>query len=149
MLTTSNDAQLMCFEEAFNILCGELIGEGISRKVFRCRTNPDFVVKVESDEYSRFANVSEFQFWQDNAYNARVSDWLAPCKLISPNGRVLVQEYCRPANDSEIPDTLPRFITDLKLSNFGVTKQGKFVCVDYASRIDNPDIRMRKVEFDR
>ena len=35
------------YEDAFNLLCGKLLGEGIHRKVFECRLRDDLVVKVE------------------------------------------------------------------------------------------------------
>ena len=56
----------LVYEDAFNMLCGDLLGEGIHRKVFECKIRPDLVVKVESDTTSRyFANVLEMKFWCD------------------------------------------------------------------------------------
>lgn len=65
------------YEDAFNLLCGKLVGEGIHRKVFECRLRDDLVVKVEPEENWRyFANVLEMRFWNDHEHYKKVADWL-------------------------------------------------------------------------
>lgn len=135
------------FEDAFNLLCGKLIGEGIHRKVYECRIRPDLVVKVENDDYRYFANVLEDKFWADNQHYAKVARWLAPCEYLSPDGRILLQRRADPiGRGTKLPDKLPAFLTDVKRSNFGLLN-GKLVCVDYAMVLQNPSVRERKADW--
>ena len=136
------------FEDAFNLLCGKLLGEGIHRKVFECRLRPDLVVKVESETNWRyFANVLEMQFWSDHQYFDKVAQWLAPCDYLSPDGRILLQRRALPIVDtSALPAQLPAFLGDVKANNFGML-DGRLVCVDYAMTIPNPSTRLKKVDW--
>lgn len=132
--------------DAFNLLCGKLLGEGIHRKVFACKLRPDLVVKVEEDDYRYFANVLEQKFWDDNREYKPVAKWLAPCEYLSPDGRLLLQRRVEPAREKDLPDKMPSFLTDLKVSNFGWL-DGRLVCTDYAITIPNPSIRLRKADW--
>lgn len=136
------------FVDAFNLLCGAKLGEGIHREVFECHIAPQYVVKVERDlDHRSFSNVHEWQFWLDNKDNPGVAKWLAPCYFMSPDGRILLQHRVRPAHSSdELPTQLPAFLNDLKPQNFGWL-DGNFVCVDYAGHIDNPSKRLKKVNW--
>lgn len=125
---------------------GELLGYGTHRKVFACKLRPDLVVKVEEEEYRYFANVTEQKFWDDNREYKPVSQWLAPCEFLSPDGRLLLQRRAEPAREKDLPDKIPSFLTDLKLSNFGWL-DGRLVCVDYAITLPNPNIRLRKADW--
>lgn len=132
--------------DLLEVLLGERIEVGSARKVFRCRLNPDLVVKVETRSGS-FQNVMEAQFWSDVADDPELSKWFAPVHLISSCGTVLLQSRAEPARRSEYPDKLPTCITDLKYSNFGML-DGKFVCFDYGIII--PSVsgkRMRKAKW--
>jgi hypothetical protein len=135
-------------EDAFNLLCGKLIGEGIHRKVFECRVRPDLVVKVETeDDWRYFSNVHEMKFWSDNQYAVAVAQWLAPCEYLAPDGRILLQRRVQSIRDTDmLPDKLPMFLTDIKRENFGWLNE-KLVCVDYAAVITNASQRLRKVEW--
>ncbi len=135
-----------CFEDAFNLLCAELLGEGIHRKVFACRLRPELVVKVEAEPAFRyFANVHEMKMWNDAS--AGEMKWLAPCRYLSPDGRILLQERADPVPaDYELPERMPSFLTDFKRSNFGILR-GKFVCVDYAMPIPSYNSRLKKVHW--
>lgn len=136
------------YEDAFNMLCGELLGEGVHRKVFACKLRPELVVKVEyGDKMRHFANVMEMQFWDANKYYAKVSDWLSPCEFMSPDGRILLQRRADklPLN-YKFPEKIPYFLTDLKRDNFGLIGD-KLVCVDYAITISNPLTRLKKAEW--
>lgn len=110
------------YEDAFNLLCGKLLGEGIHRKVFECRLRDDLVVKVESEENWRyFPNVLEMRFWNDHEHYKKVADWLAPCEYMSPDGRILLQRKASPIVDrSALPEQVPAFLSDLKPENFGM-----------------------------
>lgn len=135
------------FEDAFNLLCGDKLGEGISRTVYECRLRPELVVKVESGVDRRFANVFEHAFWQDYRHQPKVAQWLAPCERISPDGRILLQRRADPlARGYELPEKLPTFLTDHKESNFGLI-DGRLVCLDYAITVLNPSIVLKKAYF--
>lgn len=136
------------YEDAFNLLCGDLIGSGAHRKVFECRLDKSLVVKVEMPEKWRyFANVHEMKFWNDHQYYKKVSDWLAPCEYLSPDGRILLQKKVSVANENDkLPECLPAFLTDVKAKNFG-WYEGRFVCVDYAITLINPSTRLKKVTW--
>ena len=137
------------FEDAFNLLCGDKLGEGIHRTVFACRLRPELVVKVENDDDWRyFANVMEMKFWNDHESYSKVARWLAPCEYMSPDGRILLQKRVRPLLDeSELPAELPAFLTDIKPENFGLL-DGRVVCIDYALNIPSPSMRMKKRRTD-
>lgn len=119
-------------EDAFNLLCGEKIAVGSSRMVFECRIRLEWVVKVEIEkDWRTFENMREFQIWQIHASHS-ASQWLAPCKRISPDGRILLQERCDPLpRNYELPEKVPDFLNDLKPENFGLLN-GRLVCLDYA-----------------
>jgi len=137
-----------CFEEAFNLLCGEKLGSGIHRTVYECRIRPDLVVKVENDNYRVFANVMESKFWDDNQFSKAIAKWLAPVEFLSPDGRILLQRRVQPlvAGLKNMPEKLPAFLTDIKLDNFGIL-DGNLVCVDYAFTIQNVSTTMKKVTW--
>lgn len=120
-------------EEAFNLLCGELIGRGMSRQVFACHLRDDLVVKSETG-HGNFQNVTEWQVWQA-VRDTPMAIHFAPCHSISPCGAVLIQSRTRPAGMDEFPRLMPAFLTDFKRTNYGVIvgKKGerKFVCHDY------------------
>lgn len=136
------------FEDAFNLLCGDLIGRGIHRFVYECRIRPDLVVKVENNDHMRyFANVHEMAFWSEHHRFKAVADWLAPCEFLSPDGRILLQKRAEPLHmTAPLPDKLPAFLTDWKRENYGMY-DGRFVCVDYAMTIPNPNRKLRKVTW--
>ncbi len=135
------------YEDAFNMLCGKFIGEGIHRKVFECKLRDDLVVKVEADELRNFANVFEMQFWCDNQYCKDISKWLAPCEFLSPDGMVLLQKKCSAVPfDYKLPDKMPEFMTDFKRANFGIM-DGKLVCVDYAITVIKSTHKLKKADW--
>lgn len=135
------------FEDAFNMLCGNKLGEGIHREVFACKLREDLVVKVENDPRRYFANVFEMRFWNDNEHCAKIARWLAPCEFLSPDGRVLLQRRIEPLRESDkLPTTLPAFLSDVKRDNFGML-DGRIVCADYAMTIPSPSLRLKKAEW--
>lgn len=135
------------FEDCFNLLCGDKIGEGIHRTVYECKIRPDLVVKVENQNLRYFANVLEDKFWIDHQYHKDVVKWLAPIEFLSPDARILLMKRVRPVhNTDKLPDKLPTFLTDIKRSNFGWL-DGKLVCVDYAMTLPNPSLRLRKANW--
>ena len=140
-------AKFDIYKDCFNLLCGDKLGSGIHRDVYECLLRPELVVKVEYEvNYRYFANVMEMKFWDDHQHYKKVADWLAPCEYMSPDGRILLQRKCKPLDDwSQFPDSFPSFLTDIKLSNFGLL-DGRVVCMDYAMTILNPSVKMKKVD---
>ena len=118
------------FRESFNLLCGEKIGEGIGRKVFVCALAPNYVVKVEQGRES-FQNILEWETWNRVSYR-KEKRWFAPCRSISPNGVILIQDRTRPPDKAELPKKVPVWFSDLKESNWGMLR-GVLVCHDYGT----------------
>lgn len=122
------------FQDAFNLLCGKPLGRGIHRQVYECTLRPELVVKVEIHEYKHrsFMNPREMDFWTYWSEHKPVAKWLAPCQLLSPDGRILLQTRCDPLPRAyPLPEKLPAFLTDHKQDNFGLLN-GELVCLDYA-----------------
>ena len=135
------------FRDAFNMLCGKEIGNGIHRTVFECKIRPDLVVKVENECYREFANVLEMRFWNDQQHYKKIADWLAPCEFLSPDGRILLQKRADPLSENEkLPFLMPSWMTDIKRDNFGRI-DGKLVCIDYAYTLSNPNIKLKKANW--
>lgn len=151
------DTDAATYRQAFDLLCDQLLGRGMSRNVFSSKLLPDCVVKVEEGAGS-FQNVIEWETWQ-RVKDTPASRWFAACKWISPNGTILVMERTRPAAPSEFPESMPTFLCDFKRTNYGmassVTRAGGagkdwFVCHDYGTHLmfeNGMTKRMRKVEW--
>lgn len=112
------------------MLCGDFIGQGSTRKVYHCRTNDSYVVKIEVTVGS-FQNVSEWNTWAW-LQGGPMAKWLAPVEFISPCGLILMQRKVEPARKSDLPKRLPEFLCDLKPENFGFM-DGRLVCCDYGT----------------
>lgn len=143
--------QAETFEDAFNFLCqGNVLGQGVHRKVFACRFRPDLVIKVEDNgdlEHRSFMNVKEMDFWSYWSEYEPVKKWLAPCEYLSPDGRLMAQRRVDPIPQGyKMPDKLPAFLTDHKESNFGLL-EGRLVCVDYGTHLLAPNIRLKPAYF--
>lgn len=143
--------------EAFNLLCDERIGYGMSRQVFSSRLLPDCVIKVEKDP-GYFQNILEWETWQRVRDTAH-SRWFAACRWISPNGRVLIMEKTERPDPDAYPDRMPAFLSDFKRTNFGLSmledpKTGKpaktLVCHDYGTHLlfeNGMTKRLKKAEW--
>lgn len=118
-------------DEAFNLLCGDLIGEGCSRKVYACPLLPDCVIKVE-ETVGGFENAAEWLVWR-NVAGTPAARWFAPCRWISQSGSILVMERTHPARLRDLPDRVPPWAcVDLKPENWGLIG-ARAVCHDYGS----------------
>ena len=116
----------------FHIMCGEHIGTGASRDVYALVSDPNYVVKIETNAQS-FSNIREWDLWQDALIMGEDrSNWLAPCERISSTGIVLIQKRTKPAK--KYPEKIPVWMTDTKRSNFGMIGN-KFVCHDYGNNL--------------
>lgn len=118
----------------FDLVCGDLLGEGIHRRVYRHKLDPSRVVKFSfASDQGAFANVQEWTLWQ-RCRDTPYAKWLAPCRAISLGGIILIQDYVPDAKKSQLPKTVPAFLTDLKVANWGMSdRQPK--CRDYANHL--------------
>jgi hypothetical protein len=130
------------YEDMFNMICGDKLGEGAHRMVFEHKYDKGLVIKVEKEEPLRnFMNILENYTYSKVHPTAR--KWLAPVEGLSPDGRVSFQKRCVPlAYNDHLPDMIPSFLSDCKPSNFGYL-DGRIVCFDYA--IVHPMYSMRLV----
>ncbi|MES2262099.1 MAG: hypothetical protein V4724_26560 [Pseudomonadota bacterium] len=118
-------------KEAFNLLCDDLIYQGMSRAVWSSEVFPDCVVKVE-DRRAYFQNVVEWETWQ-RVKDTPLARWFAPCRWISPSGSILVMERTRAAGDEQYPEKMPAFC-DFKRRNYGMLG-ANLVCHDYGTNM--------------
>jgi hypothetical protein len=130
------------WRQAYDLLCDERIGYGMSRFVFSSKLLPDCVVKIE-DAAGRFQNIIEWETWQ-RVKDTDFSRWFAECRWISPNGAILIMERTRPPAPSEFPDKMPAFLCDFKRTNYGMAGSARrnggagqewFVCHDYGTNL--------------
>lgn len=119
-------------QEINNVFLGEHIGEGAYRNVYSCKVRDDIVIKKEKQS-GNFANIMEWKVWYE-VIGTPFEKWFAPCINISIDGDVLLQKKVQPLRDSELPEKIPHFFSDIKKENFGLL-DGKFVCCDYGSLI--------------
>jgi hypothetical protein len=104
--------------------------------VFECKLLPGYVVKVEESPRS-FENIAEWMTYQ--AAGRSATRWLAMCKSISPDGKILIMERTRPPARHELPARVPVWCSDLKVTNWGMAtdnegQSGRWaVCHDYGS----------------
>lgn len=134
-------------KDFFSLMCGERLGYGQYRQVYVLATDPKWVIKFETGAQS-FSNIVEWNLWKD-AQNMHedVRKWLAPCRMISPCGSVLIQARTQPAKS--FPSEVPAWMTDLKKSNFGMIGR-RFVAHDYGNNlVVNSGLtrRMRKADW--
>jgi hypothetical protein len=113
-------------KEAFNILCTNQLGKGISRTVYSSEILDDCVIKIE-DSAGFFQNIAEWTVW-DIVKDTKHAKWFAPCVAISPCGSILVQK--KTIASLKYPKKLPGFLDDTSTENYG-TYDGRFVCHDY------------------
>lgn len=134
--------------EFMDLCLGNLIDNGLSRYVYECKLNKDYVIKVEtSNEFGVKQNIMEWGFWNFNIDNTGITKWLAPLVDISPCGTFLIQKRCEPLpDDYALPEYVPKFLTDLRRDNFGLLN-GNFVCLDYGIPKPVIDTKLTKVRW--
>lgn len=111
---------------------GKYLGHGISRQVYEHPHDRTLVIKIEMAARS-FQNIKEWETW-DALRMTKHAKWLAPCVSISVCGIVLIQKRTRPMAESEVPKSLPEWLSDHKRVNYGVL-DGHVVCHDYGSNL--------------
>lgn len=134
--------------EFFDLMCGNVIGEGISRIVYEHALDDKLVVKFEVAK-GRFQNVAEWQAWENLSEVKPLARWLAPCVAISPCGMVMLQRRVAPLRKDQAPKVVPAFLTDTKYANWGMF-EGRPVCCDYGrNRLQSVGAtgRMRKADW--
>jgi hypothetical protein len=119
--------------ELQSVLCGSLIAEGSARKVYHCKPNSRLVVKIERSARS-FQNVAESEIWSFVLGDKQMQKWFAPCMFISNAGTILIQEKVEPLRQKDLPKSLPEFLCDLKIENFGMLND-RIVCCDYGTMV--------------
>jgi hypothetical protein len=120
----------------------DYIGSGTARDVYYF--NDDYVCKVENKSHS-FQNVNEERIWSI-VKDTKWSKWFAPVLNISPCGILLIQRKVKKIETlDELPNVIPEFFSDLKLSNYGyIGKQ--FVAIDYGlSNIEHFGLKNSKL----
>jgi hypothetical protein len=130
-----------------SLFLGKKLGEGMSRKVYACRTDSALVIKIER-RAGYFQNIREWETWNELQYTA-AAKWLAPCIDISSCGTILLQKRAQPIREKELPKQMPVFLCDFKLANFGVL-EGRVVCCDYGTNLTISQAagkRMKKVKW--
>jgi len=109
---------------------GDQIGKGTERLVYEFRLNKDLVIKIDTG--GNFANVSEWDVWNNVKDDKVLSQFLAPCRNISSCGRILLQERTKPVILNDVPLEIPDFFSDVKIQNWGWLNK-RVVCHDYAN----------------
>lgn len=109
---------------------GDLIGQGSERSVYEFRLNKDLVIKIDTG--GNFANVSEWDVWNNVKEDKQLAAFLAPCRNISSCGRILLQEKTKPVTLKDVPLEIPDFFSDVKIQNWGWLNK-RVVCHDYAN----------------
>ena len=116
--------------ELISSFLGHRIGRGVTREVFELSTDPNHVVKIEDMSKGWFANISEFQVW-NNVAGTPYKSWFAPIEGMSLGGRMLTMARTVPPAVRDLPEEIPAIFSDIKIENFGMF-EGRLVCHDYA-----------------
>jgi hypothetical protein len=118
-------------KQALNLLVGECLGQGASRRVYALRNTPDLVLKLEYDNRD-FSNVIEWTTWSQ-LQKTKWAEWLAPCISIDEFSGVLIQARADDLTDEQWAalKEYPAFLGDAGRRNWGWYK-GRPVMRDYA-----------------
>jgi hypothetical protein len=129
-MTHPHDLPLLIKNDFLSMLCGKVLGQGVSRVVYEHKHDPALVIKVELASGS-FQNAIEWETWRA-LKSTRYSRWLAPCHHISPCGQVLIMSRTRPLGAD--PKRMPTWLADFKRTNYGML-YGRPVCHDYGTNL--------------
>lgn len=139
-------------DEAITLICGEYIGEGVSRSVRAYAPSPtDTVLKLEASIGS-FQNAREWAVWQAVKDAPELRKWFAPCIRISDLGVWMLQERTQPVTLKELLEKVPKvpaFFTDLKVGNWGRLGD-RYVCHDYGTALTTENgltTRMKRAKW--
>ena len=141
----ASDLSRHAMTECCLILCGAYIGSGVYREVFKNRMDPSTVVKVEQ-EGENFANILEWEVWQQARHAPALAKWFSPCRFISPSGAVMIQAMTTPCLKRDLPRRVPGFLTDMKQDNRGWL-DGRVVCHDYGNILIGGGAALKKADW--
>jgi hypothetical protein len=132
-------------KELLTLVNGKKLGEGIARQVYVFGPDPRLVIKYELASQS-FQNICEWTTWRDFKDAPKVAKWLAPCKMISPCGTILLQERTSLIRREELPEKVPGWSIDTKIGNWGLLN-GKPVMHDYGLTLETLSDRLKKADW--
>lgn len=116
---------------ALQSLTGDLLGSGVSRRVYELKHNPDLVIKVEHRARD-FCNVNEWNIW-NAVEKTKWAKWFAEVVEIDVWGGTLIMRRTTPVTYDDFQKkvkALPDFMDDMHYANFGWL-DGRIVCHDY------------------
>ena len=117
------------FEDLF---LGKELGHGCSRTVFAHKLDDSLAIKI--DREGGRANFAEWTAYEDvrnwTGDLKKYKDWLCPCRYISKDGMIMIVDKAEPLQEKQVPKTVPSFLTDQKITNFGIIGK-RIVCLDY------------------
>lgn len=131
--------------DLLDLVRGKQLGKGISREVYEFGPDTNYVIKFELGQRS-FQNVMEWTTWNDYKDAPAVAKWLAPCKMISDCGAILLQRRTELIRRSELPEKVPTWATDTKIGNWGLV-DGNPVMHDYGLTCAQLPNRLKKAEW--
>lgn len=123
------------------LFCGDQIGSGSFRRVYKLNQDPTLCVKVEYSG-TEFCNITEMQVWRA-VKGTPLAIYFAPCIEIDGYGIALIQKRCRPfESEDEFNKAVkrywngkvPEFFDDVHYGNFGILVEDtaeRLVCMDY------------------
>lgn len=127
-------------DDAMTLVCGKLLGSGVSRQTYVYAPNEkNTVIKLEvSDGWHQ--NALEWHVWNAvkrlEGKHKELRNYFAPCIRISDLGRWLLMARTYPVTIRELRKELPKVpdvLTDLKVGNWGRLTNGRIVCHDYGT----------------
>lgn len=128
-------------DDALTLVCGKLLGSGVSRQVYAYVPNEkDTVIKLEVSE-GWHQNALEWHVWNSvkrgtDTKTKELKAWFAQCVQISSLGRWMLMERTYPVSLRELKKEIkkvPDVFTDLKVGNWGRLRNGRIVCHDYGT----------------
>lgn len=136
---------------ALDLLIGEMLGQGSTRRVYEVKHNPALALKLEYASRA-FCNVAEYELWNEVKNKPRLAKFFAPVVAIDIWAGALLMHRTMPITYEEFKaeiKSLPDFMTDNHWANFG-RLGGQIVCHDYGynnvllDALDNP--KMKRVK---
>lgn len=127
----NQSASRRALESVYHFFVGDYISHGLSRYVYEMNNDPHKVVKICTGNVKQ--NILEHEVW-DRIRETEHAKWFAPVYHISQDGRVLIQHKTKPVTREELPDKIPAFFTDMKVTNWGRVYK-RIVCHDYGMNL--------------
>lgn len=149
---TLDEAPIVHWRDGLEIIAGDLIGAGMSRRVYAAAFDPARLVVKWQQDRDHFQNQREWIVWMAIKEVKKLAAWFAPCESISPAGLWLVQRRTQPVSIEELRREIPKVpmcFTDLHVGNWG-RLDGRIVCHDYGFALTTEygiTGRMKKAEW--